>query len=57
MISMVLHLYYQREGDAGSLIGTIEPLENEDRLAFHNKDELWQILQALAKEALLQSDL
>jgi hypothetical protein len=51
MVSTVIRFYrHQRDDDPNTLVGVVEPLEKQDRLAFHNKEELWEILQALSTE-------
>lgn len=50
MISTIVRVYRHRKAPPSTLIGVVEAVGTDERLAFHDKDELWEILQMLSSK-------
>jgi hypothetical protein len=50
LISTIIRIYHGGDEKDPRLIGVVEPVTHDERLAFQDKDELWEILKMLFNE-------
>lgn len=50
MISTIIRIYRGGDEEDPRLVGVVEPVTHDERLAFQDKDELWEILKMLFNE-------